>query len=268
MASVTELVGRRERKKLEMRNRLADVAARLFAEQGYDAVSVSDVATTAGVADQTVYNYFPTKPDLVLDLAGEMLERSRRSVAERDPALTPAEAIRGLVHDDIDLFVRADPFLARGEFPAQSIESDILRRYALQFRHDQAEAIAGAIAGTDPELRALVARAHAAVLVAVMQSVTDRIGEAILSGADLAAIAQKLHDDADIALTDASENFDATKTRSRVTVQKTDRHRTPDLRSGAPDRPSSVGTGRAEAATPGLDADAASPAEVSPRPGR
>ncbi len=209
-----EPVGRRERKKLEMRKRLADVAARLFAEHGYDAVSVSDVATTAGVADQTVYNYFPTKPDLVLDLAEAMLERSRRSVAERDPALTPAEALRDLVHDDIDLFVKADPLLARGEFPAQSVASDILRRYALQFRHDQAEAIAGAITGTDPELPALVARAHAAVLVAVLQSVTDRVGEAILSSADLSAIGQELHEDADIALTDASENFRATKARS------------------------------------------------------
>ena len=65
--------------------------------------------------------------------------------------LTPAEALRDLVHDDIDLFSRADPYLARGEFPAQSVESDVLRRYALAFRHDQTEAIAGAIAETDPD---------------------------------------------------------------------------------------------------------------------
>jgi AcrR family transcriptional regulator len=212
---MTEVIGRRERKKRETRNRLADTAARLFAERGYDAVSMSDVAATAGVADQTLYNYFPTKPDLVLDLADEMLERSRRAVAERDAELTPADALRDLVHHDIDLFSRADPSLARGEFPAQSIESAVLRRYALEFRHHQTKAISAAVAVTDPELPALVAQAHAAVLVAVMQSVTDRVGEAILSGADLAALARDLHEDADVTLSDASKNFCATKGRSR-----------------------------------------------------
>lgn len=213
MASVSEEMGRRERKKREMRNHVAEVAARLFAEQGYDAVSMSSVAAAAGVADQTVYNYFPTKPDLVLDMADEMLERSRRAVADRDPALTPAEALRGLVHSDIDLFVHGNSDLSRGEYPAQSVESDVLRRYALQFRHEQADAIAAAIRETDPEVNALVARAHAGVLVTVIQAVTDRIGTAILSGADLLAVTEELHHDADLTLTDASENFRATKAR-------------------------------------------------------
>ena len=175
---------------------------------------MSDVARTAGVADQTLYNYFPTKPDLVLDLADEMLERSRRVVAERDADETPAEALRDLVHHDIDLFSRADPDLGRGEFPAQSVRSDVLRRYALAFRHDQ----------TDGDRRShrrdgsrswprLVAFTHAAVLVAVMQSVTDTIGEAILAGADLRPLARRLHHDADVALNDASHNFDSTTAR-------------------------------------------------------
>jgi len=214
MVTVTEQMGRRERKKRETRDRLADVAARLFAEHGYDAVSVSDVARAAGVADQTVYNHFPTKPDLVFDLAEEMLERSRRCVAERDPASTPAEALRASVHEDIDQFVRGDPSLTRGEYLALSVASDDVRRYAMRFRHDQAEAIAAAIGETDPELNALVARAHAGVLVTVVQAVTDRIGAAILSGVDLATVARGLHDDADVALTDAAENFRATRARA------------------------------------------------------
>lgn len=214
MADVTKPTGRRELRKLETRQRLADAAAQLFAEHGYDAVSMSDVATAAGVAVQTVFNYFPTKPDLVLDRADDMLERSRRCVAERDPALTPAEALSVQVHEDIDHFSRRDVFFARGEFPAQSIESDSLRRYALQFRYHQAEAIAAAIGETDPEIHPLVARAHASGLITVIQTVTDRIGEAILSGAHLATVAQELHEDADVALADAAETFRATKSRS------------------------------------------------------
>ncbi|WIB60185.1 helix-turn-helix domain-containing protein [Curtobacterium sp. MCLR17_007] len=211
MTTATSL---RERKKQETRGRLATVAARLFAEHGYDAVSMSDVARAAGVADQTVYNYFPTKPDLVLDRADQMLERSCRAVAERDPSLTPADALRDQVHDDIDRFLARDPFLARGEYPTQSVVSDALRRYALQFRHAQAAAIAATIRETDPEINELVALAHATVLVTVIQTVTDRIGAVELSDADLPALARELHEDAEATLADAAENFRATKARA------------------------------------------------------
>ncbi|KQO63449.1 hypothetical protein ASF23_04115 [Curtobacterium sp. Leaf261] len=206
-------MGRRERKKLEMRQRLTDVAAQLFMDRGYDAVAMSDVARVAGVADQTVYNYFPTKPNLVLDRADDMLERSRRAVLERAPDTTPAEALRTQVHADIDHFAARDAVFARGEFPAQSVASESLRRYALEFRHDQAGAIASAIGQTDPSVPPLVARAHASALTTVMQAVTDRIGAAILSGADLAVVARGLHVDADIALTDAAEAFRSTTAR-------------------------------------------------------
>lgn len=218
---VTEQPGRRERKKREMRERVADAAALLFAEHGYDAVSMASVAEAAEVAEQTVYNHFPTKPDLVLDLADDMLERSRRAVADRSHSVTPADALRDMVHADIDHFVTEDPRLARGEFPAQSVESPVLRRYALHFRHQQAEAIAEAICETDPETNSLIARAHATALVTVLQAITDRVGAAILEGADVAAVAQALHEDADVALTDASENFRATKARAAAAAAAT-----------------------------------------------
>src|SRR6266511_2941344 len=60
-------VGLRERKKQRTRESIADAAARLFAERGYERVAVVDVARAAEVAEQTVYNYFPTKEHLVLD---------------------------------------------------------------------------------------------------------------------------------------------------------------------------------------------------------
>src|SRR5437867_13133297 len=60
-----ETVGRRERKKLQTRQLLADTARRLFAECGFEQVSVAEVAREADVAEATVFNYFPTKEDLV-----------------------------------------------------------------------------------------------------------------------------------------------------------------------------------------------------------
>jgi AcrR family transcriptional regulator len=46
--------GLRERKKARTRQLIADTAARLFAERGYEHVAVTDVAREAEVAEQTV----------------------------------------------------------------------------------------------------------------------------------------------------------------------------------------------------------------------
>lgn len=62
-------MGRRERKKAEARQRISRVATELFAERGFDAVSVSEIAEAADVARPTVFAYFPRKEDLVFDRA-------------------------------------------------------------------------------------------------------------------------------------------------------------------------------------------------------
>lgn len=59
-------LGRRERKKLQTRDRLIGCAAALFAERGYDSTTVEDVAECADVARATAFNYFSRKEDLVL----------------------------------------------------------------------------------------------------------------------------------------------------------------------------------------------------------
>ena len=40
---------------------------RLFLERGFDQVSVAEVARAADVSEATVFNYFPTKEDLVYE---------------------------------------------------------------------------------------------------------------------------------------------------------------------------------------------------------
>lgn len=65
MESPPAQLGRRERKKLQTRERIAETARQLFVEQGFARVAVAEIARVADVAEQTVYNYFPTKEDLV-----------------------------------------------------------------------------------------------------------------------------------------------------------------------------------------------------------
>jgi AcrR family transcriptional regulator len=182
--------GLRERKKRETRERLGDVAARLFAEHGYDEVSMSDVARAAGVSDQTVYNYFPTKPDLVFDRADEVLEKIRAAVADRGAQQSPAEAMRTVVLEDVDRYVAEDPALARGEFPAQCRLSAVLRRRALEFYDEVTSAVAAELADTGFD--SMTRRAQAAALVAVVQQTTEAIGDAVLADADRESTRKRL----------------------------------------------------------------------------
>ena len=83
--------GLRERKKRLLRRQLSDTATEMFMERGFDAVRVSEIAEACGVSEKTVFNYFPTKESLVLDLGEATLGSLRTTLA--DPDLSPVEAV-------------------------------------------------------------------------------------------------------------------------------------------------------------------------------
>lgn len=58
--------GRREAKKAKTRRLLQEAGMRLFAEQGYEATTVEQIAAAAGVSHMTFFRYFPGKDRLVL----------------------------------------------------------------------------------------------------------------------------------------------------------------------------------------------------------
>jgi len=62
---MAEASGLRERKKVRTRELIAETARTLFAEHGFEGVTVAEIARAADVSQQTVFNYFPTKEDLV-----------------------------------------------------------------------------------------------------------------------------------------------------------------------------------------------------------
>jgi AcrR family transcriptional regulator len=81
---VATQLGLRELKKQRTRQQIADTAWWLFAERGFDEVPVAEIARDAEVSEATVFNYFPTKEDLVFhrmeafeqELLGALRDRS------------------------------------------------------------------------------------------------------------------------------------------------------------------------------------------------
>jgi AcrR family transcriptional regulator len=86
--------GLRERKKQQTRQLIADTARRLFAERGFDAVTVAEVAREADVAEKTVYNYFPSKEDLFYSRLESFEAELLAAIRDRPPGQTIVQAFR------------------------------------------------------------------------------------------------------------------------------------------------------------------------------
>ena len=89
--------GLRERKKQKTRWAIQDHALRLFAERGYDATTVDQIAAAAEVSPSTFFRYFRTKEDVVVldeydDLIAEQL-------VSAPPELSPVGALRHVTRE-------------------------------------------------------------------------------------------------------------------------------------------------------------------------
>jgi AcrR family transcriptional regulator len=77
--------GLRERKKQQTRQLIAETARRLFSERGFEHVTVAEIARAAEVSEQTVFNYFPTKEDLVYWRMESFEDELLATIREREP---------------------------------------------------------------------------------------------------------------------------------------------------------------------------------------
>jgi AcrR family transcriptional regulator len=93
--------GRRERRKAQTRAEVRETAQRLFAERGFDGVTIADVAAAADVAVQTVFNHFETKEALFFDGRTPWVEGVATAVTQRAPGSDPVTALRTALERDM-----------------------------------------------------------------------------------------------------------------------------------------------------------------------
>lgn len=184
--------GLRERKKRQTRQLIADTAARLFAQHGYERVTVIDVAKAADVSEQTIYNYFPTKQRLVLDRDEELRDRLTRLIRTRPPGVSPAAAVRQEALKFVEGIKSIPPDQARGGLGYLAAISPAVRRLCLEMTDRHADAIAAAITDTTDSVNAQLAKVQAIALAWVFQTITDESGSRIITGQDQTRIADEL----------------------------------------------------------------------------
>ncbi|MEQ0557781.1 TetR family transcriptional regulator [Amycolatopsis sp. NEAU-NG30] len=130
---MTEVTGRRERKKAQTRKALADAALELFLERGYDQVGVKEIADAADVSVTTLFKHFPSKEALVFDQEPDIEAALVAAVRDRPPGRTIVAALRE--HILLDVAEVPDE-----EFLRLTESTPALREYAgrMWMRHETA----------------------------------------------------------------------------------------------------------------------------------
>jgi AcrR family transcriptional regulator len=96
---VAQTLGRREAHKQATHQALQQAADRLFAERGYGATTVRDIAQAAGVTERTFFRYFAGKEELIIDDALGWLPILLDAIRARPDDEDVATALRRGIQD-------------------------------------------------------------------------------------------------------------------------------------------------------------------------
>jgi AcrR family transcriptional regulator len=145
MSTVSELGDRRARKKAQTRAEIRQAAQELFAEHGFDTVTIADIAATADVAVQTVFNHFPTKEELFFDGRTPWVDEPAETVRSRCPQEPPLAALREWTAGWITQAAGRDADDERRSYVATLAASPSLRTFELSLLQRAEERLAAAL---------------------------------------------------------------------------------------------------------------------------
>jgi AcrR family transcriptional regulator len=193
--------GLRERKKQQTRAAIADAAMALFADRGFDSVTVAEVAEAANVSTATVFNYFPTKEDLLYSRFGAFEEDLLAAVRTRPVGESVLDAFGRFILDrsrsganrELGERVAVTARIISNSPALLARERRIVSRYADAL----AELIAEETEAPPDDLRPRVA---AGALMAVHRSLIDYARRRALSGRGLSRLATDLETEGERAL--------------------------------------------------------------------
>jgi AcrR family transcriptional regulator len=112
------LAGIREVKKQQTRAAILAEASRLFEQNGYEKTTLADIARDAKIGVGTVYNYFPSKPDLLLGIFDQGLDQEVQVIVAilSDPTLLGTEKIKQISKRFVLMLLEKPRILVREMF--------------------------------------------------------------------------------------------------------------------------------------------------------
>jgi AcrR family transcriptional regulator len=95
-------LGIRAQRKRATREELLQAARELFAQRGYDKVTVAEIAAGAGVSVKTLFQHFRSKEDLLLAELDQTHERLLNALRERETGESPVDALVAWMSSEIE----------------------------------------------------------------------------------------------------------------------------------------------------------------------
>jgi AcrR family transcriptional regulator len=132
--------GLRERRKAQTRQEIAAAAVDLFERQGFEATTVEQIATAAGVSPRTFFRYFESKVDILLPGTTHDRPDLEARFAARPADESPIEAVHLLLREELQQVLAEDPLSARQY--RLMLSTPALRPLALQHFHEHMEEMA------------------------------------------------------------------------------------------------------------------------------
>lgn len=182
----------RERKKQRTREHIAQVARELFAARGFDAVSVSEIAREADVAQKTVFNYFPTKEALVFQRLEVFEQELLEAIRGREVGESVLAAFGRFILRPRGLLARPEPE-ARERLLAVTrmiVESPALRARELEIFARYTETLAALIAQEDARTDDVAAWVAANAMIGVHRALIDHARARLLAAVDSRTVAR------------------------------------------------------------------------------
>ena len=157
---------RRAEKKARTRELIRTVAQRMFAESGFDAVTVADIARECDVAVQTVFNHFATKEELFFDGRAGWVDAAAAAVRDRAEGVTPLAALREHLMSTVTWYLDAltDPEFRAGVATLEA--SQALCAHERELHHESVIRLSEALAATSDSDSGTVVSRIAATLIA------------------------------------------------------------------------------------------------------
>jgi AcrR family transcriptional regulator len=174
--------GLRERKKQQTRQAIHEAAMKLFAERGFDATTIADIAAAADISPRTFFAYFAAKEEAVFQKFDMAFESFDRTLSERPEGTTALAALRYWIENAVQEYVPTPETMRleaklRRESPAVAA-CDL--RHTRMYEQRLAEAVAEDLGEPVDALRP---RLVAAAAMAALQAASDN-ADTVVEGDD------------------------------------------------------------------------------------